>query len=97
MNIRSACWRPFLVRRGCAAGAVRIAVFAFVLGVGGAGRAETPVTCRADKDCPVLPCGPCSARTLITRERLTAVACYRNPCRAPNAMCRADGVCVVGE
>ena len=75
----------------------RAAVLALVVGLGAApAKADDPVRCRSDAECPVLPCGPCTAGTLITRERLTGVACYVNPCRPPKAMCRADGLCVVG-
>lgn len=73
-----------------------IRVLALLLLATGTAGAETPVACRADADCPVLPCGPCTAGTLITRERLIGVACAINPCRPPKAMCRADGYCVVG-
>ncbi len=51
--------------------------------------------CKADADCPTLPCGPCTPGALVTKDA-RMVMCTRNPCKQPASVCNPEGRCVVG-
>jgi hypothetical protein len=61
----------------------------------GAG-AGVAIACKADAECPSLPCGPCTPGAVITREALTGPQCTVNPCRHAEGACSPQHVCVVG-
>jgi hypothetical protein len=57
---------------------------------------DAGIPCKADGDCPSLPCGPCTPGAVITREALGGPQCTVNPCRHAEAACNGAHVCVVG-
>ncbi|MGK3992752.1 hypothetical protein [Sorangium sp. So ce1024] len=54
------------------------------------------ISCTTDADCPVLPCGPCTPGTPITKELVAGPACAANPCRNASSTCDARRRCIVG-
>lgn len=56
---------------------------------------EETIPCKADSECPTLPCGPCTPGALVTKTDLT-VMCTRNPCKGPASVCNPGGRCAVG-
>ena len=59
-------------------------------------RANEPVRCESDADCPHLACGPCEAGTPITNAMLGGPACAVNPCLDASAVCNAKHTCEIG-
>jgi hypothetical protein len=62
----------------------------------GSESANDAVSCKADRDCPALACGPCTPGTPITEDIAHGPECAVNPCLNAKAVCNAQHVCVVG-
>jgi hypothetical protein len=59
--------------------------------------AETDgIVCRADADCPVMACGPCTPGSPITEAMRNGPSCAVNPCLDGSAVCSADHRCEIG-
>jgi hypothetical protein len=61
-----------------------------------AAKADEPVRCESDADCPHLACGPCDAGAPITQAMLGGPACAVNPCLDASAVCNAQHTCEIG-
>ena len=59
-------------------------------------RPQKPIPCSIDKECPTLPCGPCTPGLVITQELLFGMPeCYKNPCKNVEPSCSPQKQCVV--
>ena len=84
--------------RGCLSIAIFAAAF---VACPGAPRAperdqdpEAPLSCKDDRDCGVLACGPCT-KGAIVRASAASTTCVVNPCPGTRSHCNADHVCAV--
>ena len=57
---------------------------------------QKPIPCSIDRECPMLPCGPCTPGLVITQELLFGMPeCYKNPCANVVPSCSPQKQCVV--
>ena len=57
---------------------------------------DDPLDCQADKDCPVMACGPCTPGSPITHAMQFGPSCAVNPCLDASAVCNAQHHCEIG-